>query len=420
MRILQLNRPQQIKQILKDIDVSSCGVRIMTPKAVNYLVKLDTVPYPAANILKQEMLSLGGDAALGRDALTGKKKKTKCLLIGNLSQLNRLSRKLSAQPFGLSRLSKELSDQLNSYQRDRFSVDLGKYALNLKKRAAIMGILNVTPDSFSGDGMYKRRSIDKNGKLKAQNEKIKNGHKNITDYAKQMSDDGADIIDIGGESSRPGAKPVSLKEELARVIPAVKLLAKKIKLPLSVDTCKPEVARQALDNGASIVNDITGLRDSGMIKVAVRYNAAVVIMHMKGIPGNMQKNPKYNSLIDDILHYLAKAIQRAEDAGIAKDKIIIDPGIGFGKTVKDNLEILKHLTEFKALNKPVLVGLSRKSFIGKVLGREIGQRLAGTLSGCVWAVASGAQIVRVHDVKEVKDALKIIENINLGQARLAH
>lgn len=412
MRVLQLNRPQQIKQIMKDMDVSPCGVKIMAPKALNYLVKLDAVSYPVANILKQEMLSLGGDAALGRDALTGKKKKTGCLLIGNLSQLSHLSRKLLVQPFGLNRLSKELSDQLGNYQRNSFSLDLGRYRLNLGKQALIMGILNATPDSFSGDGMYREARSEKR--------EAKNKFKNIVDYAKRLADDGADIIDIGGESSRPGAKPVSLKEELARVIPVVKLLAKKINLPLSIDTYKPEVARQALDNGVSIVNDITGLRNPEMAKVIAKYNAAAVIMHMKGVPGNMQKNPRYRFLIDDILHYLAKAIQRAEDTGIAKDKIIIDPGIGFGKTVKDNLEILKHLAEFKTLNKPILIGLSRKSFIGKVLGREIEQRLAGTLSGCIWAVVSGAQIVRVHDVGEVKDALKIIESISLGQAGLAN
>lgn len=227
-----------------------------------------------------------------------------------------------------------------------------------------------------------------------------------------MIDDGADIIDIGGESSRPGAQPVSIKEELARTIPVIKKLAKKINVPISIDTYKPEVARQALDNGAIIVNDITGLRNPEMIKVISRYKAGVVIMHMRGKPQTMQDNPVYKSLIDEIIDFLDDAIKKAVAAGISRDKIIIDPGIGFGKTFQHNLIILNKLSEFKVLGLPILVGPSRKSFIGKILKAEPGQRLFGTIGASILAAKNGAKIIRVHDVKEVKQALKVFDALN--------
>jgi dihydropteroate synthase len=226
-----------------------------------------------------------------------------------------------------------------------------------------------------------------------------------------MVQDGADIIDMGGESSRPGARPVSVKEELERVIPIIKMAAQKIKVPVSIDTHKHEVAKAALDSGASIINDITGLRDKKMARVVARYKCGVVIMHMKGRPGNMQKSPTYQSLIDEIIAYLDKSIAIALDAGIDKEKIIVDPGIGFGKTLEHNLIILKSLKEFKVLGRPILVGPSRKSFIGKILNVPPGRRISGTLASCLSAVLNGADILRVHDVKEVKQALKVLDAI---------
>jgi dihydropteroate synthase len=262
-----------------------------------------------------------------------------------------------------------------------------------------MGIVNLTPDSFSGDGFYK---LTKTYELT----------NSIVNYAEQLVKDGADIIDVGGESSRPGAKPVSVKEELSRTIPVIKVLNKKINVPISIDTYKPEVARVALESGAVMVNDITGLRNPKMAKVIARYKAGVVIVHMKGNPASMQKDPEYASLIDELIDYLDKAINRAQAAGIDKEKIIIDPGIGFGKSVEHNLEIVNRLQEFKALARPILVGPSRKSFIGKILNVGPQQRIFGTVSSYVLAAKSGANILRVHDVKEVKQALKILEAID--------
>lgn len=387
---------------MQDIKVDPYGIKIMAPKAVTHLIKINSISNITANIIKQEMLSLGGDAAVARDALTGKAQKTDCLVIGNFSQINRLNKKLNRQPFGLGKLAGELSQVLADYQRDRFVLDLGRYRLNLGLRTLIMGIVNLTPDSFSGDGLYK--GLSPQGTVP----------QHVVPVVEKMVKDGADIIDIGGESSRPGARPISLKEELDRTIPAIKTLAKKIKVPISIDTYKPQVAKQALDNGAVIVNDITGLRNPKMTKVIAGYKAGVVIMHMKGRPQSMQNNPTYKSLIDEIIEYLEKTINRAEEAGIDTDKIVVDPGIGFGKTLEHNLEILKSLKEIKVLGKPILIGPSRKSFIGKILNLEAKDRLFGTLSACVLAVKNGANIVRVHDVKAIKQALKVTEAILCG------
>jgi dihydropteroate synthase len=394
MRVLQLSNRADLKQIMQEIKVDPYGIKIMLPKATSHLVKINSISNIAANILKQEMLSLGGDVAIARDALTGKARKTDCLLMANLAQLNRLNDKLDRQPFGLDKLAEDLSRTINNYQRDSFTLELGRYKLNLGLRTYIVGIINLTPDSFSGDGLYKFTV------------------KRILEYAEKMVDDGADIIEVGGESSRPGAKQVTVKEELRRVIPVIKKIAKRVKTPIAVDTYKPEVARAALESGAVIINDITGLRNPKLIKIIAQYKAGVVAMHMKGNPRTMQKNPKYTSLIDEIIGYLSKAINAAVCSGVDKEKIIVDPGIGFGKTVEHNLEILKRLGEFKVLGRPIMVGTSRKSFIGKILNAAPQERIFGTVSSCVLAVKNGAKLVRVHDVKEVKQALKVLDTTN--------
>jgi len=395
MRIVSVSKEEDLKQIMRDINVDAYGIKIMLPKAQSYLLKLSSLNNISANILKQEMLSLGGDVAISRDALTGKAKNTDCLVIGSLSQLDGLSDKLRRQPFGLKNIAEDLSLAIENYRRVNLSLDLGTRKFNLGARSYIMGIVNVTPDSFSGDGLFSRS--------------FKPDY--IIEYGRKLEREGADIIDVGGESSRPGAKRVSLREEINRVIPVIKSLVKKVKVPISVDTCKPEVARQALDNGACLVNDITALKNKKMTKVISGYKAGVAIMHMRGNPRSMQKAPHYVSLIDEVIEYLSEAIKRAQDSGIDKDKIIIDPGIGFGKTPEHNLEILRRLKEFKILGRPILVGTSRKSFIGKILNAREQERIFGTVSSCVVACGNGANIVRVHDVRAVKQALLIKDSI---------
>ncbi|MCX5703579.1 MAG: dihydropteroate synthase [Candidatus Omnitrophica bacterium] len=406
MRILQVNHPQDIKQIMRAIGVDPYGIEIMLPKSLTYLIRINSLSNITANILKQEMLSLGADAAVARGALTGKSKKTDCLLMGNLAQFSRLKQKLALQPFGLDKLAGELSGALANYQSERFTLDLGRYKLNLGLRTYLMAILNLTPDSFSGNGLYAAQYAIRN-----THDAIRARQDYIVNRVEQLIKDGADIVDVGGESSRPGARPVSVKEELNRTIPAIKALTKKIKVPISIDTYKPEVAKAALDNGAVMVNDITALRNPKMAKVVSRYKAPVVIMHMQGSPRTMQKKPHYLSLIDEIIEYLDRAINRAQAGGIDRDKIIIDPGIGFGKSAEHNLEIIKRLKDFKVLGRPILVGPSRKAFIGKVLNAQPDERVFGTISASLLAAKSGAKILRVHDVKEVKQALRVFEAI---------
>jgi dihydropteroate synthase len=401
IRVLAIHNPKDLERLMQQIKVDKYGIKIMVPKAVTHLVRVNSVSNIAANILKQEMLSLGGDVAIAREALTGKVRKTDCLIMANVAQFHRLTEKLERQPFGLSCLAGELSEALANYQKANFIIDLGRYKLNLGKRTHIMGIANLTPDSFSGDGLYQFTVCGSQFAVSK-----------IIEFVEKMVEDGADIIDIGAESSRPGARPVSLKEELARVIPVIKALVKKIKVPIAIDTYKPEVARQVLDSGAVIVNDITGLANSKMAKVLAKYKAGLVIMHMRGKPATMQRKPVYKDVVSEVIDFLDRAINRAICAGIKKNKIIIDPGIGFGKTCAHNLEILKRLNEFKVLGRPILVGPSRKAFIGKILNLPAQERIFGTVSSCVLAAKFGAHIVRVHDVKEVKQALKVTDAIN--------
>jgi len=397
MRIFRFNRPEEIKKIMQAIGVDPYGIRIMLPKACSFSIQLKGISSIVANILKQEMLSLGADAAIPRNALTGKIKKNDVLLIGQLAQFKSLIDKLKLQPFGLQKLAQELNENIGNFAKEDFILSLSRGSLKLGKKTQIMGIINLTPDSFSGDGLYR----------------TPNNHYPVLALkkAQTMIAEGATIIDLGGQSSRPGSINVSVSEELRRTESIVKFLAKKIRVPISIDTDKPEVAHAALEGGAQIINDISGLRDKRMIKVAAKHKAAVVIMHMLGNPGSMQKTISYESLVDDIAIYLKKAIDSAQSSGISPDKIIIDPGIGFGKTTAHNFEIIKHLEEFKFLGKPILVGSSRKNFIVKTLDHLPGALINGTVATCLMASERGANIVRVHDVKEVKQALKIAEAV---------
>ncbi|MCX5698743.1 MAG: dihydropteroate synthase [Candidatus Omnitrophica bacterium] len=397
MRIFRFSCSEEVEKIMREIGVDPYGAKIMLPKASTFLIRANAISNIAANILKQEMLSLGAEAAIARGALTGKIKKTDILLIGQLTQFAALANKLKIQPFGLQKLAEELDESIKNFTKNDFVLSLRKGFLNLSNKTLVMGIINLTPDSFSHDGLYREFS--------------NNYPDLVLRKAGAMVADGADILDLGGQSSRPGAKNISVEEELRRTIPVVKLLAKKINAPISIDTTKPQVAKAALDAGAQIINDISGLRDKRMIKVAAQYQAAVVIMHMLGRPVNMQKIIAYESLIDDIAIYLKNAIGSAQAGGIKPDKIIIDPGVGFGKTLVQNLEIIKHLADFKALGKPILIGPSRKSFIAKVLKSNSQSRASGTLAACVMAAERGASIVRAHDVKEVSQSLKMVEAV---------
>ena len=268
------------------------------------------------------------------------------------------------------------------------------FSLDFSKKTYIMGILNVTPDSFSDGGLY----FDKSAAIRR---------------AIQMVEDGADIIDIGGESTRPGSESITIDEELSRTIPVIEAIAKDIKIPISIDTYKSEVARIALDAGASMVNDISGLRfDPEMAEVVSKYNVPVVIMHIRGRPKDMQQNPVYEALIPEIMDYFRAGITIAKQTGISEDKIIIDPGIGFGKTPEHNLEIINNLREFTSLEKPILIGPSRKAFIGKILGdASVTARIEGTAAAVAISIMNGANMIRVHDIKEMVRVAKVADSV---------
>lgn len=262
------------------------------------------------------------------------------------------------------------------------------------ERSYVMGILNVTPDSFSDGGKY----LDKT---------------RAVDCGVELAKQGADVIDVGGESTRPDSAPVSLEEEIQRVIPVIKELAYRVNVPISVDTTKAEVAKRALDAGAEIVNDISALRfDASMGKVVSEYKVPVILMHMLGSPRTMQENIHYDSLIDDIYRFLQERISTALDIGIEQDKIVVDPGIGFGKSVeKDNFTILKCLQAFTSLGRPVLVGPSRKAFIGRLLDKDVTQREEGTAAAVAIAVYNGAHFLRVHDVRSMKMVARVADAV---------
>jgi dihydropteroate synthase len=268
--------------------------------------------------------------------------------------------------------------------------------LELGRRTLVMGVLNITPDSFSDGGAFL-----------APDQALA--------HAERMAADGADLIDIGGESSRPGARSVPVDEELQRVIPVIERISKAVAVPLSIDTSKAEVARQALSAGASIINDITALRgDAGMARVAAEAEAPVVLMHMQGNPRTMQNRPTYRSLIGDIAEFFEDRLAALDKAGIPRDRVVLDPGLGFGKTVDHNLEIIRSLERFSRMGRPLLVGPSRKSFVGRVLDLPVGERLEGTAAAVTAAVLNGASVIRVHDVREMVRVIRMADSIKYG------
>ncbi len=266
-------------------------------------------------------------------------------------------------------------------------------SLIYRGRPLIMGILNVTPDSFSDGGAYVKTA-----------DAVRRGV--------QMAAEGADLVDIGGESTRPGAQAVPIAEELRRTIPVIRQLAREVRVPLAIDTMKAEVALRAVDAGASIVNDVSALgADPAMAAVVARARAAVVLMHMQGRPRTMQRRPAYRDAAADVQRFLRDAARRAEAAGISRTRILIDPGLGFGKTLRHNLTLMQHLTDLVRLGYPVVVGPSRKSFIGATLGADVKDRLAGTLACVASAWWQGVHLVRVHDVRDTRQLLLMLEAV---------
>jgi dihydropteroate synthase len=277
-----------------------------------------------------------------------------------------------------------------------FTLKWADHLLDLDTRACVMGVLNVTPDSFSEQGRF----FD--------------FHKAV-EHGEFMAHAGADLIDIGGESTRPYSRRISAQEEMDRVVPVVEALSRRIHVPLSVDTYKARVAEEALKAGASVINDISAFRfDAGMAEVAARAGCPVVLMHMQGTPENMQDRPRYDDVVGDVIDFLRDAKERAVSAGIRKDLILVDPGIGFGKTFNDNLTIIRRLPELRVLGCPLLIGTSNKAFIGKILGKASHERGVGTMATVAAAVMNGAHVVRVHDVGPAVETVRVIDAIRKG------
>jgi dihydropteroate synthase len=282
--------------------------------------------------------------------------------------------------------------------RRGFSLQLGAHRLELGERTAVMGIVNVTPDSFSDGGAFQ-------------------DHAAAIEHGLRLAGEGADILDVGGESTRPGAAPVSEQEEARRVVPVIRELAARAGVPVSIDTTKAAVAEAACAAGATIVNDVSGLRfDPRLGEVVARTGAALVIMHLKGTPHTMQVAPAYDDLLGEVIAELAAGLARAAAAGVAADRVLVDPGIGFGKTLEHNLELLDRIGELGALGRAILVGPSRKAFIGRLLDLPPGERVEGTIAACCCAADRGAHVVRVHDVGPVRRALRVADAIRGGAA----
>jgi dihydropteroate synthase len=391
-RVLLVRSLDDAAREMEKIHVSPGGVRAMVGKSVSLVVKIADADVPTAHVIKQQMLSIGGDAAVAKDVLTHGVEATDVLLMGTHAQMRTLAAKLAWQPFDIPALGERIDALLDTIESRRpATFRAGDHELRVGERVHIMGILNVTPDSFSDGGRYLEKS-------------------EALERALLMVTEGADIIDVGGQSSRPGATSIPEEQEYGRVVPIVQALADEWKGPISVDTCRSGVAAEALKAGASIVNDITALEgDHAMASTIAEHGAGCVLMHMRGTPADMQDSPSYGDVMGEISFYLRNAIDRAERAGVPDDRIVVDPGIGFGKTSAHNLAILRHLPELEVLGKPILVGPSRKAFIGKVLDLPVENRLEGTLATAAYAVAQGARILRVHDVAPVLRASRMIE-----------
>jgi len=384
-RLLVLPTSDLAARELRRIKVDSRGISEMVPKMRTLCIGLSRLECRQANVLKQEMLSLGGDAAVARGTVACSIDSTDCVLIGTAKQLGRLCRKLKSQPFSLPELAGELESLLARVTAAPSAWHTSQRTFSLQ-RPLIMGILNLTPDSFSDGG----RCFDPDLAF---------------EKALQMEAEGADIIDIGGESTRPGAAPVSSDEESGRIIPVIERLAGRLKCAISVDTWKSGVAGRALTAGAEIINDISGFNfDPQMAGLAAVSGAGVVLMHTRGTPENMQQDTAYHDLMAEIAAGLHASLAHAHEAGVSDACIALDPGIGFGKGAAGNLELLRRLAELSGFGLPILVGPSRKSFIGTVLRREnTDDRLFGTAATVALSVSHGASILRVHDVRAMRD-----------------
>ena len=389
-RIIEISDMKQSYQELTKIGCDPVGIHIMGPKAVFKVMKVECISVKAANLLKQTFLAKGGEVAVSRDTAGLTAEQTDVLIFATLKQYRKALTQLQQQPWGLP----ELADAMMSVLAAQDSPIIRDYdqrqpVLQITPgRTLVMGILNVTPDSFSDGGRY-------------------NDRERAVEQVAAMVRDGADIIDIGAESTRPyGAKPITAVEEMDRLLPLLRHVLAISPVPISVDTYKAEVADAALQMGAHLINDIWGLQgDPQMASVVAKHKVPVVIMH------NQVGTHYEQDIMGSLCHFLQRGIQVGRDAGIAQENFIVDPGIGFGKTLPQNLTVMARLAELHALGCPVLAGTSRKRFIGEVLALPVEERLEGTAATVALAITKGVHIVRVHDVKTMSRIAKMTDSM---------
>ncbi|MDP6418045.1 MAG: dihydropteroate synthase [Candidatus Krumholzibacteria bacterium] len=375
-------RGQELAQLLRSSGADTAGAAYMHRKADALVIRLDDIKAPAANILKQEMLALGGECSNHREVILGRPERVSVHLIANENTLRELPRKLARQPFGLKALADSVVSLLDTLRRSSWEISLPEGSLAFGESPLLMGVLNCTPDSFSDGGNFEDPQV-------------------AFDRGRQMLAEGASILDIGGESSRPGAEEISAEEEIRRVLPVIRSLRKEAGALISIDTRKVEVAEAAIAEGAVMLNDISALADPRMAALVAESGVAVVLMHMQGSPETMQTAPGYEDCLDEVYRFLEDRVVEAEKVGIDPGKILVDPGLGFGKRLEDNTELLRRLGEFHSLGFPLLIGASRKSFLGALMKEEDPERrLEGSLAALAKAAECEVQVLRVHDVRE--------------------
>jgi dihydropteroate synthase len=397
VRYLHLTSDDEARDLLKGVEVDPCGIKEMLPKMIHINIMLEDIESKVANVIKKEMLSLGGDAAIAHDAVGRRIADSDVILMGTLKQINSFAEKIAMQSSILRKISERIIEILSNLFMDSVPLRTSRREITLGERTMIMGIINVTPDSFSDGGRFTVPEL-------AVEEGIR------------MAEEGADMIDIGGESTRPGSDPVPQGEELRRVIPVIRGLAGRIDIPLSVDTMKAAVAREALAEGAEIVNDVSSMSsDEYMANVVADAGAAVILMHMRGTPKTMQTGDlTYRSLRGEIIAFLQHHIEQAQEKGIEPMQIMVDPGLGFGKTATDNLRLIRHLGELKVLGRPIVTGASRKSFIGHITGGGPQERIEGTSAAVTTAILNGSNVIRVHDVATMKKVAVMADALRMA------
>jgi dihydropteroate synthase len=387
-RLIEMAELRRAVRRMTDVDEPDALLADRLHARTRRAVRLEGITPGTAALLKREAEALGITVLDGMPTSTGSAAR---ILVADDETLRRLASVLEGS--GERSLASAIRVTLSNYLRADFSLswpDGERLALGRETR--VMGILNVTPDSFSDGG----RSLDPGAALEA---------------AAVLTEEGAEIVDVGGESTRPGATPVSEEEEASRVVPVIAAIKRELSVRISVDTYKAEVARRALDAGADMVNDVSAFADPRMVQIVRDHRAVAAVMHMRGTPRSMQQDTQYVDLMASVVGFLRRAVEKAAQAGVADDKILVDPGLGFGKSPAGNLQILRELPTLRSTGRPILIGGSRKSFIGAALNLRVGERLEGSLAVAALAAWLGAHVIRAHDVAETVRVVRMIDAI---------